>query len=183
MPSGEQHKLVQLFPTGTPSRQRLRVCCSSETWGEIALSKLTYMDYLSCPTKYIKQHQEVAIVVFLLEVFDVDTSQLWLSGATVRPRQRGRRGIDASGGPPGGHYLQQMFSPSLLFFFVFSMVFSGFSQNHSNCIIDCSNPDQDQNVWYEKGLHIRKSQRAQKKAHSLSIPPKCLLCSWLFLVI
>ena len=52
MPSGEQHKLVQLFPTGTPSRQRLRVCCSSETWGEIAVSKLTYTDYLSCPTKY-----------------------------------------------------------------------------------------------------------------------------------
>ena len=67
----------------------------------------------------IKQHQEVAKVVFLLEVFDVDTSQLWLSGATVRPRQRGRRGIDASGGPPGGHYLQQMLSPSLLFFCIF----------------------------------------------------------------
>ena len=130
----------------------------------------------------IKQHQEVTIVVFLLEVFDVDTSQLWLSGATVRPRQRGRRGIDASGGPLGDTIYSKCFPP-VYCFFVFSMVFSGFSQNHSNCIIDCSNPDQDQNVWYEKGLHIRKSQRAQKKAHSLSIPTKCLLCSCSFLVI
>ena len=131
MPSGEQHKLVQLFPTGTPSRQRLRVCCSSETWGEIALSKLTYMDYLSCPTKYIKQHQEVAIVVFLLEVFDVDTSQLWLSGATVRPRQRGRRGIESMplGDPLGDTIYSKCSRPPLLFF-VFSMDFSGFSQNH-----------------------------------------------------
>ena len=72
----------------------------------------------------IKQHQDSrgSDCGIFLEVFDVDTSQLWLSGATVRPRQRGRRGIDTSGGPPGGHYLQQMLSPSILFF-VFSWSF------------------------------------------------------------
>ena len=73
---------------------------------------------MSCPTIYQATPRGSDCGIFL-EVFDVDTSQLWLSGATVRPRQRGRRGIDASGGPPGGHYLQQMLSPSILFFLYF----------------------------------------------------------------
>ena len=104
----------------------------------------------------------------------------------VRPYDQDKEADEVSmplGDPLGDTIYSKCFPPLYCFFFVFSMVFSGFSQNHSNCIIDCSNPDQDQNVWYEKGLHIRKSQRAQKKAHSLSIPTKCLLCSCSFLVI
>ena len=105
----------------------------------------------------------------------------------VRPYDQDKEADEVSNrclwGTPWGTLFTANAFPLSIVFFVFSMVFSGFSQNHSNYIIDCSNPDQNQNVWYEKGLHIRKSQRAQKKAHSLSIPTKCLLCSCSFLVI
>ena len=140
------------------------------------------MDYLSCPTKYqaTPRVSDCGISFGSFRCGHIPAVTVRCDRTTKTKRQTRYRCL---WGTPWGTLLTANAFPLSIVFFVFSMVFSGFSQNHSNYIIDCSNPDQNQNVWYEKGLHIRKSQRAQKKAHSLSIPPKCLLCSCSFLVI
>ena len=118
------------------------------------MSKLTYMIYglVGLPNQLSSSTKRWRLWYFFWKF------SMWTHPSCdcqVRPYDQDKEADEVSMplGDPLGDTIYSKCFPPLYYFFVFSIVFSGFSQNHSNC----SNPDQDQKVWYGKGLHTRKS--------------------------